>query len=159
MLEDYEESISWTLRTRSSRIPLRMQEKLETPMAPAMPCKTCKKSKHGETLSAALRISVDKLLHNGEEDSKSVSKSRPAVMNVSSYFLATIPPPHRVRLHKSPGILKESSRKIGCSGNPGAGRRRNSNPDAASSSQGCQKDALLDGRTGNLSRQKKTRNP
>ena len=38
------------LRTRSSRKPLRMQqEKLETPMAPAMPCKTCKKSKHGET--------------------------------------------------------------------------------------------------------------
>ena len=25
--------------------------KLETPMAPAMPCKTCKKSKHGETRS------------------------------------------------------------------------------------------------------------
>ena len=25
--------------------------KLETPMAPAMPCKTCKKSKHGETHS------------------------------------------------------------------------------------------------------------
>ena len=48
MLEDYEESISLTLRTRSSRKPLEMQEKLETPMAPAMPCKTCKKSKHGE---------------------------------------------------------------------------------------------------------------
>ena len=48
MLEDYEESISLTLRTRSSRKPLGMQEKLETPMAPAMPCKTCKKSKHGE---------------------------------------------------------------------------------------------------------------
>ena len=28
-----------------------MQEKLETPMAPATPCKTCKKSKHGETRS------------------------------------------------------------------------------------------------------------
>ena len=25
--------------------------KLETPMAPAMPCKTCKKNKHGETRS------------------------------------------------------------------------------------------------------------
>ena len=25
------------------------RKKLETPMAPAMPCKTCKKSKHGET--------------------------------------------------------------------------------------------------------------
>ena len=37
---------------------------------------------------------LDKLLHNGEEDSKSeeervVSKSRPAVMNMSSYFIST----------------------------------------------------------------------
>ena len=40
MLEDYEESTSLTLRTRSSREPLGMLErKLETPMAPAMPCK------------------------------------------------------------------------------------------------------------------------
>ena len=34
MLEDYEESISLTLRTRSSKKPLKMQEKLETPMDP-----------------------------------------------------------------------------------------------------------------------------
>ena len=27
------------------------RRKLETPMAPAMPCKTCKKNKHGETRS------------------------------------------------------------------------------------------------------------
>ena len=27
------------------------RKKLETPMAPAMPCKTCKKNKHGETRS------------------------------------------------------------------------------------------------------------
>ena len=50
MQEDCEESISLTLRIWSSRKSLRMQEKnLETPMAPAMPCKTCKKNKHGET--------------------------------------------------------------------------------------------------------------
>ena len=49
MQEDYEESISLTLRTRSSKKPLKMLEKLETPMAPTMPCKTCKKNKHGET--------------------------------------------------------------------------------------------------------------
>ena len=50
MLEDYEEFISFTLRTRSSKKPFGMLErKLETPMAPAMPCKTCKKNKHGET--------------------------------------------------------------------------------------------------------------
>ena len=43
MPEDYEECISLTLRTRNAR------KKMETPMAPAMPCKTSKKSKHGET--------------------------------------------------------------------------------------------------------------
>ena len=49
MLEDYEEFISLPLRTRSSKKPLGMLEKMEIPMAPAMPCKTCKKSKNGET--------------------------------------------------------------------------------------------------------------
>ena len=34
MLEDYEESISLTLRTRSSKKPSGIQEKMETPMAP-----------------------------------------------------------------------------------------------------------------------------
>ena len=52
MQEDYEESISLTLRTWSTRKPSGAQEEnLETPVAPAMPCKTCKKSKHGETRS------------------------------------------------------------------------------------------------------------
>ena len=55
MQEDYEESISLTLRTRSSKKPSKnARRKLETPMAPAMPCKTCKKSKHGETRSKTL---------------------------------------------------------------------------------------------------------
>ena len=43
MPEDYAEFISLTLRTRSSKKPLAMLEKLEIPTAPAMPCKTCKK--------------------------------------------------------------------------------------------------------------------
>ena len=50
MPEDYEEFISLTLRTRNSKETIRnARKKLETPMAPAMPCKTTKKSKHGET--------------------------------------------------------------------------------------------------------------
>ena len=49
MLEDYGESISLTPRTRSSKKPVDSRQKLETPMAPAMPCKTSKKNKHGET--------------------------------------------------------------------------------------------------------------
>ena len=51
MLEDYEESISLILRTRSLKKPSRMLEKIETPVAPAMPCKTCEKSKNEETRS------------------------------------------------------------------------------------------------------------
>ena len=44
---------------------------------------------------------------------------------------------------KSPGILKASSRQVGLSGRPGASTHQNSNPDAASSSQGWQWDAQL----------------
>ena len=59
MPEDYEDFISLTLRTRSSRKPLRMQEKMETPMAPAMPCKTCKKSKHGRPAARQMISSLN----------------------------------------------------------------------------------------------------
>ena len=52
MPEDYEEFISLTLRTRNSKKTIRnARKKLETPIAPAMLCKTRKKSKHGETRS------------------------------------------------------------------------------------------------------------
>ena len=51
MIGNFEELISLTLGTRSSKKPLGMQEKIETPLAPAMPCKTCKKSKNVETRS------------------------------------------------------------------------------------------------------------
>ena len=46
MPEDYEEFILLTVRTRNSKKPSGMQEKMETPMAPAMPCKTSKTCKH-----------------------------------------------------------------------------------------------------------------
>ena len=47
MLEDHEKSISLTLKEtiRNAR------KKLETPMAPGMLCKTCKKNKHVATRS------------------------------------------------------------------------------------------------------------
>ena len=50
MPEDYEESILLTLRTRNFKeIIGNARKKLETPMALAVPCKTSKKCKHGET--------------------------------------------------------------------------------------------------------------
>ena len=52
MPEDYEEYISLTLRIRNSKETIRnARKKLKTPMAPAMPCKTCKKNKHGKSRS------------------------------------------------------------------------------------------------------------
>ena len=50
MQEDYEELISLTLRTRSSKKPSGMLERnWKHQWAPAMLCKTCKKSKKVET--------------------------------------------------------------------------------------------------------------
>ena len=49
MQEDYEKSVSLTLKTEFKEIIKNARRKLETPMAPAMPCKMSKKNKHGET--------------------------------------------------------------------------------------------------------------
>ena len=50
MLEDYEESISFDPEDKEFKETIKnARKKLETPMALAMPCKTCKKSKHGAT--------------------------------------------------------------------------------------------------------------
>ena len=51
MLEDYEESISFDNENKEFKETIRNARKLETLMAPAMLCKTCKKSKNGETRS------------------------------------------------------------------------------------------------------------
>ena len=51
MLEDHEESISLTLRTRNSKKPSGMLEKIGNTNGSAMLCKTCKKSKNAETRS------------------------------------------------------------------------------------------------------------
>ena len=51
---------------------------------------------------------------------------------------------------RSPRILKASSQQVGLSGRPDASTNQNSNPDAASSSQGWQRDAQLFISTGKL---------
>ena len=85
MLEDYEESISLTLRTRSSRKPLRMQEE-NWKHQWLQPClaRLCKKNKHGESrtkttdfksklaclleASESTRLRVEESLQNYHED-------------------------------------------------------------------------------------------
>ena len=52
MLKDYEESIFIDPEDKEFKETIeKARRKLETPMAPAMPCKTCKKNKHEETRS------------------------------------------------------------------------------------------------------------
>ena len=85
MLEDYEEFISLTLRTRSFQKNHRNARKnMETPMAPAMLCQISKKSKRGETrgktnemkskfacileASESTRLRVEESLPNYHED-------------------------------------------------------------------------------------------
>ena len=51
---------------------------------------------------------------------------------------------------RSPGILKASSRQVGIPGRPDARANQNCDPDAASSSQGWQRDAQLFISTGKL---------
>ena len=51
MQEDYEEVISSTLRTKEFKETVRNAGKIGNTKAPAMPCKTCKRSNHVETRS------------------------------------------------------------------------------------------------------------
>ena len=96
-------------------------------------------------------------LQEQKRHSRIVAKSKPTTMNLVvpvSTGSSTLNSPIA---SKSPGILKTPRRTDWSStGKPGAGDR---NHDAASSSQGSQKDAFY-GRKyrGNSSRQKKTRN-
>ena len=92
---------------------------------------------------------LDKLLQNGEEDSKYqkdeervVSKSRPAVVNMSTYFIAT-----SSSTASSP-IASESPRMPIASGKPDSRMSVEPNSfDAASTSQVRLKDAYLGGLT------------
>ena len=79
MLEDYEESISLTLRTRSSKKPLGMLEKLETPMAPAMPCMMSKKSQNWATggKSNEIKSTFACILEAGESTRMCMEESPP----------------------------------------------------------------------------------
>ena len=55
------------------------RRKLETPMAPAMPCKTCKKNKHGETCSKTndFKSKFACILEASESTRMRVEESRP----------------------------------------------------------------------------------
>ena len=91
-----------------------------------------------------------KRMQEQKENNKIVAKSRPMAMNQAVSVSTGSSSVNNPIASKSPGILKASSRQIGSSGKLGVRLKRNSNPDAASSSQGWQRDALLDLSTGEL---------
>ena len=71
-------------------------------------------------------------------------------MNLTSFVPTSSSSVNSPIASRSPGLLKASSRQVGLSGILGARANQSSNPDAASSSQGLQRDAQLFISTGTL---------
>ena len=80
-----------------------------------------------------------KRIQKPKEEDRIVAKSRPMAMHLASTVLTSSSSANHPIASKSPGVLKAST------GKPDARPRRNSKPDAASSSQGRLKDAYLGG--------------
>ena len=72
-----------------------------------------------------------------------MAKSRPTAMNFTSSVVSSSSSVNSPIAWRSPGILKASSRQVGLSGRLDANGNQHSNPDAASSSQGWQRDAQM----------------
>ena len=91
-----------------------------------------------------------KRMQEQKEEERIVGKSRPTARNLSSTVPASSSSANSPIASRIPGILKASGRQIVSSGRLGVRSNQNSNPDAASSSQGWQRDAPLDISTGEL---------
>ena len=91
---------------------------------------------------------IAKRMQEQKDENRIVAKSRPATMNLASSVPCSSSSVNSPIASRSPGILKAPTRQIGLSGRPGVSAKQNANPDAASSSQGWQRDALLDTSTG-----------
>ena len=95
-----------------------------------------------------------------KEDNRIVATSKPTALNLAVTVLTSSSSVNNPIASKSLEILKASSRQIGYSGKLDVRTKRNSNPDAASSSQRWQKRMLhWMSVQGDLSRQIETRNP
>ena len=80
-----------------------------------------------------------KRMQEQKEEDRIVAKSKPTAMNLTSIVSTSSSSVNHPIASKIPGTLKASA------GKPDARARRNSKPDAASSSQGRLKDAYLGG--------------
>ena len=90
------------------------------------------------SLLSCITERMPKRMQEQSEENRIVAKSRPVVMNLTSSVATSVSIASR-----SPGIPKASSRRVGLSGRPDASTNQSSNPDAASGSQGWQRDAQL----------------
>ena len=91
-----------------------------------------------------------KRVQEQKEENKIVAKSRTTATNLAISVFTSSSSVSSPIASRSTGILKASSRQVGLSGRFGASANQNSNPDAASSSQGWQRDAQLFISTGGL---------
>ena len=84
-----------------------------------------------------------KRMQEQEEENRIVAKARPPAMNLTSSVPTSSSSVYSPVASRCPGIFKASSRQVGLSEKPGASANLSSNSDAASSSQGWQRDAQL----------------
>ena len=99
-----------------------------------------------------------KRMQGQSEENRIVAESRPMVMNLTSSVASSSSSVDSPIASRRPGVLKASSRQVGLPGRPDASANQNSNPDAASSSQGWQSDAQLFISTGKLEKVQKILN-
>ena len=106
--------------------------------------------------TSCTRTMAKRMQEQKERDNRIVAKSKPTTMNLAVSVSTSSSIVNSPMASKSLGTLKAPCRTdLSSTGKPDA---RDRNHDAASSSQGWQKDAFLDVSTGNLYRRKKTRN-
>ena len=84
-----------------------------------------------------------KRMQERSEENRIVAKFRPTAMNLTSSVATSSSSVSSPIASRSPGVFKASSRQVGLSGRLDASTYQNSIPDAASSSQGWQRDAQL----------------
>ena len=84
-----------------------------------------------------------KRMQEQSEENRIVAKSKPTAMNLTSSVATNSSSVNSPIASRSRVVLKASSRQVGLSGRLDASKNQKSNPDAASSSQGWQRDAQL----------------
>ena len=84
-----------------------------------------------------------KMMQEQSEENRIVARSGRTAMNLTSSVATRSSSVNSPIVSRCPGILKASRRQVGLSGRLDASTYQNSSPDAASSSQGCQRDAQM----------------